>query len=400
MGLLIQCPICKRKYGPKKRKCKPCGEDLIKAKRSRRVKYWISYRMPDGRQRRESVASFKDLDPYSKADAEIALSKRGVQKREKRILDMLPESMMTFNELAEWYLDLESVKGLKSYDTVCIYINKFNRTFGNTLVDDIKPADLDELQAKRRQEEMKAKTIDNELHYIKTMVFKGFYNDKLSGDALRVFRRVKRLLKGHANARDRIMDIGEFNRLLDKCPRHLKDILNVAYWSGMRKGEITSLTWEKIELKNRMIRLEAADTKEGKAKSVPMSTAVYKTFKAIPVGLHDPHVFLYYGKRITRNFSQGLKSACKKAGITWGRDVKGGFIFHDLRHTFITDMRRAGVDRTVRMAITGHAITDMDQRYDVVEDADKLAAIKRLENYRLMLTENASGDQVVTKEGI
>jgi integrase len=115
--------------------------------------------------------------------------------------------------------------------------------------------------------------------------------------------------------------------------------------------------------------------------------------------LHDPHVFLYYCKPITRNFSQGLKSACKKAGIAWGRDVKGGFIFHDLRHTVITDMLRAGVDRTVRMAITGHAITDMDQRYDVVEDADK-AAIRQLEAYRSALTELAIVDQGVDVEGL
>lgn len=106
-------------------------------------------------------------------------------------------------------------------------------------------------------------------------------------------------------------------------------------------------------------------------------------------GLPHVQVFTYYGKPITRHFSQGLKSACKKAKITWGRDVKGGFVFHDLRHTFITDMRRAGVDRTVTMAITGHAITDMNQRYDVVEDSDKAGAIRKLEAYR------ASVDQTV-----
>ena len=106
------------------------------------------------------------------------------------------------------------------------------------------------------------------------------------------------------------------------------------------------------------------------------------TFKAIPRDIRDPHVFLYNGKPIKRNFTHGLKTACTKANILWGRDVKGGFIFHDLRLTFITDARRAGVDRTVRTAITGHAIRDMDQRYDVVEDSDKLAAIRKLEHYR------------------
>ncbi len=399
MGILSECPACRRKQSNKNKKC-VCGEDLDKAKRSGRVEYWIDYRMPGGKQRRESVAAMKGLSGNSIEDARTALSKRMVQKKEKRVMDMLPESQITFNDLADWYFKLEKVMALKSYDTVCVYINKFNRVFGDTIVADIKPADLENLQAKRLREGLKEKSIDDELNYVKTMVIKGFDNGKLSGDALRAFRRVKKLLKGHANARDRIMGMDEFNRLLDECPRHLKDILMVGYWTAMRKGEITALTWDKIDMKGRMIRLEAADTKEGKAKSVPMATVVYEVLKAIPRALHDPHVFLYYGKPITRNFSQGLKSACKKAGIAWGRDVKGGFVFHDLRHTVITDMRRAGVDRTVRMAITGHAITDMDQRYDVVEDADKLAAIRQLEAYRSALTKLAIVDQSVDVEGV
>ena len=72
--------------------------------------------------------------------------------------------------------------------------------------------------------------------------------------------------------------------------------------------------------------------------------------------------FFDNGKPITKRCETGLKTACGKAGITWGRDVEGGFIFHDLRHTFVTDARKAGMDRTVRMNITGHAISDMDQR--------------------------------------
>ena len=295
---------------------------------------------------------------------------------------MMPDSKITFAALAEWYFELESVKALKAFDTVKVYIGKFLKVFGDTLVSDIQPADLENLQARRRREGLKDKSVDDEVNYVKTMVIKGFDNAKLNGDALRVFRRVKKLLKGHANARDRALSADEFNRLMDACPRHLKDILTVGYWTGMRKGEITSLTWDKIDMKGRMIRLDATDTKAGKAKSIPMSDAVHVVLKAIVRAIHDQHVFLYYGKRITRNFSQGLKTACSKAGIEWGRDVKGGFVFHDLRHSFVTDMRRAGVDRTVRMAITGHAIRDMDQRYDVVEDLDKQAAIRQLEIYR------------------
>jgi hypothetical protein len=65
-------------------------------------------------------------------------------------------------------------------------------------------------------------------------------------------------------------------------------------------------------------------------------------------------------------------------------------------HAFITDIRRAGVDRTVTMAITGHAITDMNQRYDVVEDSDKLKAVRKLE----VLYRNAMVIPAIVDHGI
>jgi hypothetical protein len=63
---------------------------LDEAKKKKKVRYWISYRMPDGTQRRESVGALEGLDPYSITDAKEALAKRQVQKRERKIFDILP----------------------------------------------------------------------------------------------------------------------------------------------------------------------------------------------------------------------------------------------------------------------------------------------------------------------
>jgi hypothetical protein len=45
----------------------------------------------------------------------------------------------------------------------------------------------------------------------------------------------------------------------------------------------------------------------------------------------DNHVFQFRGKPVV-DIRTGLKKACEKAGIKYGRFAKGGFIFHDLRH--------------------------------------------------------------------
>jgi integrase len=49
--------------------------------------------------------------------------------------------------------------------------------------------------------------------------------------------------------------------------------------------------------------------------------------------LHEPHVFLHGGQPIL-SIKGAFKASCKGAGIT-------NFRFHDLRHTAITNMRRA-----------------------------------------------------------
>jgi len=78
----------------------------------------------------------------------------------------------------------------------------------------------------------------------------------------------------------------------------------------------------------------------------------------------------------------GFKTASKEAGIPWGREVENGWIFHDLRRTFKTDMRKAGVHKSVIDAIVGHTGNDMDSRYNIIDDEDRLEAVRQLEAYR------------------
>lgn len=170
--------------------------------------------MPDGKQRWESVGAFEGLDPYSVTNAENALAKRKVQKKEKRIFDMLPESNQRFSELTEWYLGLEKVKALAYCAILKINIGSFNEVFGNDIVSSIKPADLENYQAKRKKEGYSDSYIDQEIGAAKTVINKAFDNGLVGGDTLKSFRRVKKLLKKGSNARKRVLSCSEYQR----CP--------------------------------------------------------------------------------------------------------------------------------------------------------------------------------------
>jgi len=69
--------------------------------------------------------------------------------------------------------------------------------------------------------------------------------------------------------------------------------------------------------------------------------------------------------------------ACKNCEL---RGIKGLW-FHDSRHTAITNMRKAGVDISVIMAITGHKTMAMFKRYNRIDLGDGIEAIKKLDQY-------------------
>ncbi|MFZ7126957.1 MAG: integrase [Desulfobacterales bacterium] len=388
MSILSECPSCKTRQSLKNKRCK-CGQDLDRAKRSGRVRYWITYRLPDGKQRRELVGTSLD-------DARAADGKRRAQKKEGRIFDMLPESRMTFRELAGWYLGLEKVKALSSYWLIELTLEKFNAVFGDRVVADVKLADLENYQARRLAEGKAPATVDHEIKKTKTMITAAFDNDKVGADVMRIFKRVKPTLKRGSDVRTRILSSPEYEAIMANLPRHMKPVFAMGYYAGMRKSEILGLTWGKVDLKNRLIRLEAADTKDREPRTIPISGALYETLKAVPRAIHDDHVFQYKGKPFT-DIRASLKQACKAAGVAYGRFVKDGFIFHDLRHTFNTNMRKAGVAESVIMAITGHSTRAMFDRYNTIDLDDTQQAVDRLQAYLGKCCQSV--DQAATDNG-
>ena len=387
MAILAECPICHKKHAVKNRLCS-CGEDLVKAKRSNKVKYHIVYRVK-GKQRWELVGN-------SIEEARACHGKRISQKAENNILDIKLDTKMTFQELTEWYLNLEKVKALSSHWRVKMALDRFNEEFSYRIVSTILPSEIENYQAKRKAQGRSDATVDQEVGAAKTVINKAFENDMVGGDTLKKFKLIKKLLKPRSNKRDMVLTVDQADLLMENCPRHVSDIVATAYFTGMRKSEILNLTWDRIDMKQRLISLRAKDTKNGRPRIVPISDELYPVLKSIPRNLHDDHVLLYKGKSIT-DIRTGLKIGCKKTGILYGRFVQDGFTFHDLRHTFNTDTRKAGVQQSVIMAIMGHEDPGMFHRYNTIDMEDLRQAVSQLDNFRASVRQNVRQKKVSEK---
>ncbi len=183
MAVLAECPICHKKQSLRNRLCS-CGENLVKAKRSERVRYWISYRLPGGRQVRRIEGS-----GYSITDTTAAEGKTKGLKVENRILDIKPEAKMTFNQLTEEFLRMERIKSKAYYGTLKINLSSFNKVFGETIVRNIKTSDLENYQATRKTSGYASSYIDQEIGAARAVIYKAFDDALVSEDTVRVFKK-------------------------------------------------------------------------------------------------------------------------------------------------------------------------------------------------------------------
>jgi integrase len=317
------------------------------------------------------------------------------------MFDIKVDTKMTFNELTKWYLGLEKVKDMASYDTICISLKKFNMVFGSRIVSKVRPADLENYQAMRQRAGMADATIDHEIGKTKTMIFKAFDNGMVSPDTLRTFRKVKKLLVKDSDVRHRIISPDEFKALMKHSKGHIKDIIAMGYYTGMRRGEILGLTWDKVDFSMRMIRLESTDLKTARLGMFQFAPSYLGYCKKCQTDFMQTARTIMYSSikgGPVKDIRAALRIVCKLAGIVYGRFKKDGFIFHDLRHTFNTNMRKAGVQESVIMEITGHTSREMFDRYNNIDEEDTHNAMDRLEGY-------FSGgrkifDQIVDQEGI
>ena len=182
-------------------------------------------------------------------------------------------------------------------------------------------------------------------------------------------------LEKENNARDRVLEPEEFTRLQAHSAPHLQAVNLMAYQTGMRLGEILHLTWDRVDFRANVIRLQAEDTKTNEGRLVPLTPELTDLFRGLYKVryLQEDHVFLVKGQSVS-SIKTAFNAACRRAGIQ-------GFHFHDFRHTAFTNMRRAGIDHLTIMKITGHKTLEVFKRYNSFLEGDLREAAHQFNTY-------------------
>lgn len=213
---------------------------------------------------------------------------------------------------------------------------------------------------------------------------------------LTVLRHLLRLAHRKWNYLDRVPDIElpkapkgrtrflserEISRLLVACQEsksiHLASIVRLAINTGMRKGEILGLRWERIELDKDLgfnARITLYDTKNGEPRGVPLNQAAIATLHAL-----EPDPANRQGTVFKRKdggdwgqIRTAFEKAVERAGLA-------DFRFHDLRHTAASHLVMRGRPLKEIQEVLGHKSFSMTLRYAHLSPMHLRTAVEALD---------------------
>lgn len=160
-----------------------------------------------------------------------------------------------------------------------------------------------------------------------------------------------------------------------------KTMLMLAYSTGMRVSEVTSLKVWQIDSKRMQIIVKQAKGKKDRITTLsPVLLVMLREYFIAYKPKKDG--FLFYGQHInepysTRSLQLVLQAAKQRAGI-----LKPGSV-HALRHSFATHLLDKGTDVTMIMKLLGHNDIKTTLRYLHVTNRDVLQIISPLDQLNL-----------------
>lgn len=329
--------------------------------------WWIKYRDASGRTIEQSTQT------PDRAKAALVESEKRAAIWHQTQRGIVPQADPLFDEVLADYL--EAAQRGRNIDRDVFAGRHLAGAFAGRTLRSIGPVDIEQYLTERRAAGISESTLKRELGVFKAAV--NWVNRKRHTD---LPNPAAKLELTEPPGRVRWLTQEQAETLLDTARHnqraaHLVDFIALALHTGMRKGEMLHLEWNRVDLRQSLIYLDTQ--KNGQRGSVPLNQVARQAllnrarFRAeqCPAA---PHVFCDRNGQRIGNVQRSFVSACAAAGIA-------DFHIHDLRHTTAAWLVQAGVPLLDVANLLRHASIEMTQRYAHLAPTSARNAVAKLD---------------------
>lgn len=357
------------------------------SKRKQYFSWGFDIRLSDGRRRREPGF-------LSYAEVEAVLARIQLAEKDLRYGFITTKDFPTLRELADKHITKlsnrrEQVRARRVLNTLIDEVSE------SLKVNELLTKHIESFADRRRGEGQAPSSVDRELNIISSALHAvGDYYPELANWSVPKIPRPKRSKR----RRERVISAAEVTRVLtwlyatqheDETERQAAKRRNVGHMfrtallTGARKGELCKLRWDQVDWGAMVMQIVGTKTEHRSAQTVrylKITDTLAEILREREIESRGAYVFTQKGGEVT-HYYRIFREACEAAGVAYGRDVAGGFVTHDARHTAVTRMLQAGRDLATIGSITGHQDKTLILHYGHASTESRDRAMDVLEKF-------------------